>query len=98
MDLSKEYSCNPLLLRVELMSNFSVARTSKWVVQVLNVINQFADEDGIYHYPKQYLTEKDSCWILGNHMSLGENRRKKHALVADGTFRTLIILKNYNIF
>ena len=97
-DLSKEYPNNPLLLKVELMSNFSTARSSKWFEQAVNVMNQFVDEDGIYHYPKHYLTEKDSCWILGNHMSLGENRRKKHALAVEGTFRTLFILKKCDRF
>lgn len=92
-DLLKEYQYNPLLLKVDLMSNFSAAKSSKWFIQTLDVINQFADGEGIYHYPKNYLTEKDACWILGNHMGLGENRRKKYAMEVEGTFRTLFILK-----
>lgn len=43
--------------------------------------------------PKEYLTEKDSVWILGSHMSLGESRRSKKAYVVEGTFHMLKILK-----
>ena len=92
-DLTKEYRCNPLLLKVDLMSSFSSASNSKWFTQALGVMEQYADENGIYHYPKNYLTEKDSCWILGNHMSIGENRRQRHSMTIEGTFRTLLIMK-----
>lgn len=92
-DLTKEYRYNPLLLKADLMSNFSTAINSIWFEQALELMGQYADETGIYYYPKNYLTEKDSCWILGNHMSLGENRKQKHSLVAEGTCRTLLIFK-----
>ncbi|MBQ2900347.1 MAG: hypothetical protein IJA07_10375 [Agathobacter sp.] len=93
-NVAKEYYDTSLLLKMELMSNFSIVQKSKWFTQALNVMKQFIDVDGIYHYPKNYLTEKNACWILGNHMGLGENRRKKQAMVVEGTFRTLLILKN----
>lgn len=93
-NLEKEYGCNPLLLKMELLSSFPEARNSRWFSQALNVTEKYVDANGIYHYPKKYLTEKDSCWILGNHMGLGENRRRKEALAIEGTFRTLNILKN----
>ena len=92
-DLKKGYCYNPLLLKLDLMSNFSVAKKSKWFSQSIEFINQFVDEKGFYHYPKNYLTEKNSCWILANRMSLGENRKRKNALLIEGTFRTLLILE-----
>lgn len=92
-NLTKVYSCNPLLLKVDLMSNFASATNSKWFMQALELMGQYVDEKGFYHYPKNFLTEKDSCWILGNHMSLGENRRQKQAMVIEGTCRTLLILR-----
>lgn len=94
-NLTKEYPYNPLLLKMDLMSKFSSATNSTWFMQALELIGQYVDEKGFYHYPKNYLTEKDSCWILGNHMSLGENRRKKYSLVIEGTCRTLLILKSW---
>ena len=75
------------------MSNFLSATNSLWFTQALELMEQYADENGLYHYPKNFLTEKDSCWILGNHMSLGENRRQKHSMIVEGTCRTLLILK-----
>jgi len=94
-DLEKEYCYNPLLLKMEMLSRFNVAVESEWFLQALKVVERYKDDDGIYHYPKNYLTEKNSCWILGNHMGLGENRRYKEALMMEGTFRTLKILKNF---
>ena len=92
-DLTKEYSYNPLLLKMDLMSNFPSAVNSRWFRQALEFLKHYADEKGVYHYPKNYLTEKDSYWILGNHMSFGENRRQKHAVAIEVTFRTLLITK-----
>lgn len=62
-------------------------------MQAFELMGRYADENGIYYYPKNYLTEKDSCWILGNHMSLGENRRQKYSMATEGTCRTLLIIK-----
>ena len=97
-DLEKEYCYNPLLLKMELISKFEVAIKSEWFLQALNKIEAYKGENGLYHYPKNYLTEKDSCWILGNHMGVGENRRNRNALVYEGIFRTLIIKNNLKKF
>ena len=79
---------------MELLSNFAIASQTKWFSQALEIIEAYKDDNGIYRYPAEYLVEKNACWILGNHMSLGENRRKKNALALEGTFRTLIIFNN----
>lgn len=97
-DLEREYCYNPLLLKMELLSNFQVAAKNEWFLQALNLVEKYKDDKGLYHYPKNYLTEKDSCWILGNHMGVGENRRNKNALVYEGTFRTLMIKNNLKKF
>lgn len=97
-NLKKEYNCNPLLLKMELLSNFEVAVKTEWFTQTLKEIEKYKDDNGLYHYPKNYLSEKDSCWILGNHMSVGENRRNKKSLILEGTFRTLIIKNNLKKF
>lgn len=91
-DLNKSYKYNPLLLKMELLANFPDAVGSKWFKSAMDKLNQYADENGVYHFPKELLTEKDSCWILGNHMSVGENRRKRNALELEGTFRMMLIL------
>ena len=79
---------------MELLSNFEVAVKTEWFLQALEKIEQCKDENGLYHYPKNYLTEKDSCWILGNHMGIGENRRNSKGFSYEGTFRTLMIINN----
>ena len=93
-DLAEVTNVSPLLLKMELLSNITVSCQTKWFSRALEHIEFYADDKGIYHYPISYLTEKNSCWILGNHMSLGENRRNKNALKLEGTFRTLIIYNN----
>jgi len=81
-----------------LLSNFEVATKSEWFLQALKIVERYKDDNGLYHFPKNYLTEKDSCWILGNHMGVGENRRNKNALIHEGTFRALVIKNNLKNF
>ena len=93
-DLRKTSGSTPLLLKMELLSNFVAASQTEWFLQALELTEKYVDNNGSYRYPKCYLTEKNSCWILGNHMSLGENRRNRNALEWEGTFRTLVIQNN----
>ena len=98
VDLEKEYCNNPLLLKLELFSNFEVAVRAEWFLQAMELIEKYKYDNDLYNYPKNYLTEKDSCWVLGNHMGIGENRRSKNALIYEGTFRTLLIKNNLKKF
>ena len=91
-DLSKYHKYNPLLLKASLLTTFPQVITSKWFAGVMEILQQYVDENGIYHFPKEFLTEKDSCWILGCHMGLGESRRKKNALELEGTFRAIMLI------
>ena len=93
-NLKIEYKNNPLLLKMELLSNFRIAVESEWFCQALKIIENYKTTDGRFYYPGNYLTEKNSCWILGNHMGLGENRRQKQAICIEGTYRTQKIFKN----
>jgi len=91
-DLSKYHKYNPILLKADLLGTFPQVKTSKWFTTVVEQLQQYADENGICHFSKEFLTEKDSNWILGCHMGLGENRRKKAALEIEGTFRATALL------
>jgi len=51
-DLRKDYRCNPILLKLDLLGRFSVAANSEWFTQALKLINEYTDESGIYHFPK----------------------------------------------
>ena len=94
VDFEKEYHYNPLLLKMELLSNFKVAVKTEWFEQALKMAETYKMENGLYEWPKNYLTEKDSCWILGNHVGIGENRRNSKGFSYEGTFRTLMIINN----
>jgi hypothetical protein len=43
------------------MSNFKIARKSKWYINCLNYVEQFRTEKGTYIFPKEYLDGKNSC-------------------------------------
>ena len=79
----------PVLHRMELLATFSVAKESQWFQKGLTLLDSYQDENGMYKLPKTALWEKEACWLLGNHMGLGENRRKKNWHVIEGTFRVL---------
>lgn len=66
-----------MLHRLELMSNFDVAVNHQWFKQVYTICESYKDEDGMYLFPKECMAENESNWVYGNHMSYGENRRKK---------------------
>lgn len=91
-DLNKCHKYNPLLLKANLLATFPQVITSKWFAGVMETLQQYVDENGLYHFPKEFLTEKDSCWMLGYHMGLGESRRKKNALELEGTFRAIMLI------
>ena len=91
-DLRKYHKYNPLLLKADLLATFPQVITSKWFSGVMDTLQQYVDESGIYHFPKEFLTEKDSCWILGCHMGIGESRRKKNSLELEGTFRAIMLI------
>ena len=91
-DLSKYHKYNSLLLKADLLATFPQVISSKWFAKVMELLQQYVDENGIYHFPNEFLIEKNSCWILGCHMGLGENRRKKITLELEGTFRMTVLL------
>lgn len=79
------------LLKIVLLATFPYIISTEWFASAMKQLYKYVDENGIYHFPKEFLTEKDSCWILGSHMGLGENRRKKNALEIEGTFRAILL-------
>lgn len=78
----------PILHRMELLAAFPIARQSKWFQAGLNLLGSYRNDNGMYLLPKAALQEKEACWLLGNHMGLDENRRKKDWQLIEGMFRT----------
>lgn len=90
MDINKP---NLYLHRLELMAHFPNAVKSSWFEQGLKHFENFKTEKGTYTFPKEYLLEKESVWVLGTHMSLGENRKNKQFFEIESSFRMLKIKK-----
>ncbi|MDR2933225.1 MAG: hypothetical protein LBV27_08980 [Oscillospiraceae bacterium] len=84
----------PILHRMELLAAFPPAVRSEWFQAHLDMLMQCAGEDGMFDLPKKALGEKESYWISGGHMGLGENRWAKDALRALGSFRVFRIFSN----
>lgn len=90
MDINRP---NLYLHRLELMAHFPNAVKSGWFERGLIHFENFRTEKGTYIFPKEYLLEKESVWVLGTHMSLGENRKNKQFVERESTFRILKIKK-----
>lgn len=96
-EMEKEYQTKSLLLKMELHSKFDITIEKEWFLKAFNRLDSFRGSNGLYDYPQNYLTEKNACRILGNHMGMGENRRNRNALLFEGTFRTILILKKLKL-
>ena len=84
-----------LIQRIEMMSHFAVAWSHRWFNESLHHLENFKADRGTYLFPKEYLKEKrNSYFITGAHMGLGENRRKKLSLEIESTFWMMRIKKN----
>ncbi|MCL2189303.1 MAG: hypothetical protein FWC16_13415 [Defluviitaleaceae bacterium] len=84
---------NPNLQRLLLYSRFPAATKSTWFANAIDYLTQYKTPNSTYIFPKNYLVEKDCNWVLGMHMSLAENRRKKQYAEIESTFYMLSLLK-----
>jgi hypothetical protein len=84
-----------LVLFLELSARFSAARDTDWFRKGVAELEGFRTERGTYQFPSEYLTQKANSYHLyqGNHMGLGENRRRADALEIESTFRMLRLRK-----
>ncbi len=84
------------VMRVELMSQFELAREHEWMKDCIGYLEQFGTKSGIYEFPRNMLCEKSGYYISGAHMGLEEVRRDKKSLQLESTFRMLRIVTNIN--
>jgi hypothetical protein len=82
---SQDYSY-PNLHRLLLYSRFPAAVRGAWFMNAIDFLTQYKTKNNTYIFPKDYLRETDSNWVLGSHMSLAENRRKKDWIEIESTF------------
>jgi len=69
-----------------IISHFPIARKTKWFIDLVNYLEKYKTYRNTYIFPKQWLIEKQGCAVLGNHLSFGENRRKKNWVEIESTF------------
>ncbi|HCI21811.1 MAG TPA: hypothetical protein DE176_04655 [Clostridiales bacterium] len=81
-----------VLHRMELLAQFPEAVASHWFQKHLALLRQYRQADGMYLLPKAALVEKETNWVSGGHMGLGENRRTKDAALVLGSFRAYRLL------
>lgn len=82
--------------RLDFLSNFEVAVNHSWFKKVYKLCKKYKLENGMYQFPKESMVENESNWVYGNHISYGENRRKKDSLLLESTFKMLCIENNIN--
>jgi len=90
---NQDYSYSNLH-RLLLYSCFPTAVKSMWFLNAVTYLMQYKTENDTFLFPKEYLIETDSNWVLGSRMSLAENRRKKQYAEIESTFYMLKLLKN----
>ena len=85
-----------LVLYLELLSPFAPAIESDWFASAISYLDSYCANEGTWRFPSELLLEygkSGGYYVLGYHMGLSENRRKKIALELESTFRMLKILK-----
>jgi hypothetical protein len=94
---NSEYEKSILVLYMDLMSNFKVARESKWFQNCLNYLEEFKTYNGTYCFPPYLIKDKNNMgYVCGMSMGLGENRKSQKAYEIESTFRMLLIKKRLN--
>jgi hypothetical protein len=80
-----------LILYLELLANFYVARSSKWFWEGMGHLETYRTDRGTYIFPKEYLLERKNGYYLyaGAHMGLAERPRNQRAMEIESTFRML---------
>jgi hypothetical protein len=81
------------VLFLELAAGFEVCRRSSWFQSGLADLERYRTERGTWLLPASYLKEKRNGYYIygGDHMGLGENRRRKDWREIESTFRVLNI-------
>ncbi|MBE0431908.1 hypothetical protein IBX73_00430 [candidate division WOR-3 bacterium] len=90
---SPEMGC--LVQRLELLSRFHIARSSRWFKENLEMLEGHRNQSGRYAFPKNYIQERqNSYYVTGGHMGLGENRRQRLTREIESTYWMVRIHNN----
>jgi hypothetical protein len=81
-----------LLLTLEFMGRFAVARKSQWFLNSMEYLESFRTDDGTYVFPQSWLPEKQTgYWVGGLRMGFDDRKSYPKAIECESTFRMLKI-------
>jgi hypothetical protein len=81
-----------LLLSLEFMAQFPIARESSWFKDAMEYLESFRTDQGTYLFPRKYLPErKFGYWVSGTRMMFDERKGNRHAIECESTFRVVHI-------
>ena len=75
-----------LLYMAGLIAKYPIARKTKWFSDLTGCLEKYSAGEGFYLFPKDWLRESQGYAVMGNHVSFGENRRKKNWAEIESTF------------
>ena len=74
------------------ISKYPPARQTRWFAELLEYLEAYNIGDGRYRFPASWLRDKTGYAVLGNHLSFGENRRKRDWREIESTFYMQLLL------
>ncbi len=90
-----DFKMGCLVQRIELLSVFPGVVSSSWFIRNFDHLEGFVTEKGTYRFPGYYIKEKkNSYFMTGAHMGLGENRRQKSAIEIESSFWMYKTMRN----
>jgi hypothetical protein len=89
------YKMGCLVQRLELLSFFPNILSSVWFRSNLTCLEEYLTDCGTYRFPGYFMKEKKNTYfVTGGHMGLGENRRRKSAFEIESTLWAMKIARN----
>ena len=64
---------------------------TKWYSALFRCLETYRTDEGRYLFPAKWLTETQGYAVMGQHLSFGENRRKKNWREIESTFYMLLL-------
>lgn len=83
-----------LLFFAQHISKYPFARKTKWFGDLLCYLDKYRTEKGTYIFPADWLKEQQGYAVQGNHISFGENRRKKNWREIESTFYVQLLYRD----
>lgn len=83
-----------LLFFAQYISKYPLARETKWFGDLLSYLEKYKTENGRYIFPADWLKEQQGYAVQGNHISFGENRKKKNWREIESTFYVQLLTQS----